>query len=117
MIRRAVAALVLGFALLPVMAAAAPRHPGVVFDGSNAATSKASIHAMQAGRSQQQVGEFLVAMLRIQLEDVRSGYELKADDGRLEPAAFGRKVDGLTREQILERADRSPTKAAIPAGG
>jgi len=102
----------LAFALVlaPLLACAAPDQDGFIFDGATDETSKASIDAMQAGRSTAENREFLVAMLLIQLEDIRSAYEAMKNEDHLEPAAFGRKVDGLTREQILERAAKSPTK-------
>ena len=87
----------------------------LVVDGSSAASTKSSLAKMQKGFSRDEKMVFNVALLQIQLSDVKSASEAIEQNlvNSLIYKLLGPKIDGLNYEEIMELAKNSPTKASI----
>lgn len=87
-----------------------------VFDGKTAESTKYSIAYVAKGLKPQQQIEFLTALMAIQFYDVQSASEVidnPAMSQDLNYALIGKKIDGLTYNEVLALAKTSPTKVSI----
>lgn len=86
-----------------------------IVDGSSAASTKASVAKMQNKLPDNKKFNFHIALMQIQLSDVKSASE--AIEANLHQSlnfeVLAPKIDGLSYKGILELAEKSPTKATI----
>lgn len=109
MLRLAVVALV--SSVLAVGCASSPTQADLVrIDATSRESAEASYRAMMKGRSVGDRQKLALAVLMLNIEGVKSAYEVVRDP-ELQAPSVGRikdKVAGLTADQIIELAGRNP---------
>lgn len=107
---KSIAALALAVAVL--VGCASTKGTGqVTLDASSPEAAEASYKAMMSSRSGAERQQLAVAMLKLNMEGVRSAHDVVADP-ELQSLSIARvrgKVAGMTAEQIIERANKGPT--------
>lgn len=84
-----------------------------VFDGSTAKSTEQGVDYMSKRLKPAQHIEFLMALLAIQFSDVKSAYDVIDDPTMINQfnyAVIGKKIHGLTYNEVLALAKTSPTK-------
>jgi hypothetical protein len=87
-----------------------------VFDGSTAKSTEQGVVYMSKRLKPEQHIEFLVALLAIQFSDVKSAYDVIDDPTMINQfnyALIGKKIHGLTYNEVLALAKTSPTKVSV----
>ncbi|NQZ23657.1 MAG: hypothetical protein HRT53_16610 [Colwellia sp.] len=91
-----------------------------VIDGSSEESTQKSLSVIEIKLDKKERKQLIVALLAINLSDVKSGYDFLGDvihkgKGKGKGIGFsgiGKKIDGLNYYQILELASKSPTKVS-----
>lgn len=94
-------------------------HQSVIVNGANADSTQVSIQQITKSLPPAKQREFAMALVRIQLSEFGSVYEL-IDAGpemsQINYNVLGEKLDGLSYAEIMELADKSPVKAVESDG-
>ncbi|MCP8899681.1 DUF6694 family lipoprotein [Gilvimarinus xylanilyticus] len=94
------------------VAGCATSKPNFVFDGSTAESTKAGIATVMKRLDRAEKIKFGTALVTIQFSDINTVYEV-ANNPTMQQfnyALIGRKIDGLTYDQVLELAKQSPNQ-------
>lgn len=86
-----------------------------VFDGSTPETTQRDIQFVLDKLNKRESVEFAAALLAIQFSDVKSVKDIVGDPA-MEGFYYhliGKKIDGMTYEEVLALAEKSPTKTTI----
>lgn len=87
-----------------------------VIDGSSEESTQKSLSVIEIKLDKKERKQLIVALLAINLSDVKSGYDFLGDvihKGKgIGFSGIGKKIDGLNYYQILELASKSPTKVS-----
>ncbi len=114
---KSMAVLVVSAALLA--GCATTRGPGEVrLDASSAEAAEASYRAMMKGLSPAEEQQLAIAVLRLNMEGVKSAYDVVGNP-ELQTLSIARvrdKVAGMTADQIIERANKGTDVRIEPAG-
>ena len=105
--------------LLLVLSACANTPEPLTIDGSSPESTKQSIAQMSKRLPRGSQVEFQIALMLIQWSETKSVTDLIGSNtlaGTLDYENLGSKINGMTYEQILELAEKSPVKAKISVG-
>ncbi|RUO38652.1 hypothetical protein CWE13_03120 [Aliidiomarina shirensis] len=87
-----------------------------VFDGSSAESTRQGISEVNQNLNQRERQEFVVALLAIQLSEVKTAYEVVINPklvSELNYGMLGEHIDGLNYYEILEYSESLPNQATI----
>ncbi|WP_333796966.1 hypothetical protein [Rheinheimera sp.] len=87
-----------------------------VFDGSTAKSTEQGVVYMSKRLKPEQQIEFMTALMAIQFYDVHSALEVIDDPTMINQFNYeviGKKIHGLTYNQVLALAKTSPTKVSV----
>ncbi len=101
------------FSLMLTACASVPKD--FVFDGSTPESTQQDIQHVLNKLGKQKRLEFSIALMAIQFSDVRSVNDFIGDPAMegFNYHLIGKKIDGMTYQEVLALADKSPTKISV----
>lgn len=112
--------LILAFAMLALItgcASSTDDYKNHVFNGDTPAVMKADIHQVFTQLPRHQKTKFFIALMEIQLPAKGTPQHTQVIDDpakiKIDYALLSKKIDGLTYQQVLELAEKSPVKGYV----